>query len=608
MLRDQLDCLRSIRLALIQCARYDTVPDAVLQSHDLEPGLARCLAKVEHGSDSHGPNLTQLCMATGLILYLSNRRIQSVPLTRLHSALLQQVREACLAAAPSHEACCYGVIAGLLMQASGSHQAALPLQRCLTAALTASIYGQVSCLTPAPPPIAMYSNSIVASFTACVVEAQHEEDLCHLMEPLLHLLKSWCLPEQRSSEPDLPPEARARLQRLIVPLASQILQQLQQTCSSGSQDRMQSQQIQLQHVELKSPKQANRMQSHGNGITADVHACTQPACTNSGAADAALLLAMAYHEPSRAHAPALPQCIAQVLRSLTEGPHSTLLLARRIPSPAQLQVLQHSSGLLNKRIFFSSSNHVVDECIIEEDCLVFVEHLQHTLRKHLLPALQAPGHWKDATKFMMTLLQSCMPQKHVQNSWHMYGGEEKAMAWWNMVIQDLLPILAAQIVSCSGSRKKALELTAALLSSCPECEMKYHLCTQLAALLVMTAVDVSVVSDLSKFMQNVALFCEKPHSVRNVCQLCAILGSKGATTTVACGTAVALMWVIVYADPALVPDVLVMVEGLLSIMDKQAMHTCLAEIRSTLEKCHDCRKKPQCVRWFHRQVHSVAKL
>ena len=161
MLRDQLDCLRSIRLALIQCARYDTVPDAVLQSHDLEPGLARCLAKVEHGSDSHGPNLTQLCMATGLILYLSNRRIQSLPLTRLHSALLQQVREACLAAAPSHEACCYGVIAGLLMQASGSHQAALPLQRCLTAALTASIYGQVSCLTPAPPPIVMYSNSIV---------------------------------------------------------------------------------------------------------------------------------------------------------------------------------------------------------------------------------------------------------------------------------------------------------------------------------------------------------------------------------------------------------------------------------------------------------------
>lgn len=604
--RNPLDCLRSIRLAFIQCARYDAVPDAALQSHVLDPSLADWLLNLETGSRSQGQNLTQLCMATGLLMYLSNRRIQSMSVARLRAALLQQVEDACGATVSPHIACCYGVIASVLLQTSGAHQAALPLQRCLMAALTGYIYEQVSRSRPESPPLAPYSNSILAAFTSCVLEAQQAKDLCQIMGPLLHMLRSWCVPSQGRLEAALSTEARAVLQRHVASLATQLLQRLQQICSQRSTGRSIEQPTQVQPAAAKSPTAASELLQQGDSCDVDGHACKQPSCSEA-AADVALLLAMAYHETSRANVPNLPRCVSQTLRLLKEDPGSTLLLARRIPSPAHLQHIQHK---MCKETLFDERRHAAGMSVTDEACLGFAEHLQHNLRDHLLPALQSPGHWEDSAKFILTLLQACMPHKHGQNSFCVSDREEGVLFWWCELIQEILQILAVLTVSCAGSRKASLELSAAILSSCPDaCPMKQQLCFELTGLLVISSIDVSVWPDLSKFMQAVALFCECPAAIRDVCQMCTVVSSKAETVSAACGTAIALVWVGVCSDPGVLPDVLQMADVLLTnVHNKTMMRTCLAEIRSALNKCHDCRKKPQCVRWFHRHVLLLAKL
>eukprot|EP00892_Ulva_mutabilis_P010566 jgi/Ulvmu1/7882/UM004_0113.1 len=596
----QFECLRGIRLAIIQCSRYDAVPDAALQSLALEPRLADGLVQLEGSPRSHGQTLTQLCVATGQIMYLSNRKIQSIPLARLRAALLERVQDACVGAVPHHVASCYGVIASVLLQATGSHQAALPLQRCIMAALTACIYVQVSA-TPSPAyetqPIVMYSNSISAAFGSCVLEAKSDMELRQLMMPLLHMLRGLCVPTRTSAEVALTEEARTLLQRLVVPLASQILQRLRQVCHQDSAVHS------VLHATQPSPVQANQAP-----MAKDIHheesGCAQ---IKDAAADAALLLAMAYHGPSTAHTPNLPQCISQALLLLNEGPTPTSLLAIRLPIPNSLKLFQDTK---RSTLPLGEPNYETDRCMHEAACLRYAQDLRIDLRDNVLPALRSPGHWEDTAKFMMTMLQACMPQKQGQSSCVMFRGEVEMVAWWSKFIQGILHVLAALTASCAGSRTSALELAAAVLSSCPEaCTMKKYLCYELGGLLVVSSIDKNVWPDLNKFMQAVALFCESPGAVRSLCQMCAVLSLKEGTTTIVCGVAVALVWVCIYGDPVVVPEILQMVENLLVLIeDKVKLHACLAEIRSALNKCHDCRKKPQCVRWFHRQVQAFSQV
>lgn len=607
---DQLEYLRNIRLAFVHCSHYDDVPDATLQMLEFEPGIANCLVTLEVGSPHSGQDLKDLCMVTGCILYFYNRRMQPLPLTRMRGAVLRHLQDACSSTLSPNIACCYGVIASLLLQASGAHQAAKPWQKCIVAALAACIYLQLSGATCRPPPILMYSSSISASFTACVLEAQRVDEVCQLMQPLLHLLKHLCIPDA-SAGLAVPEAARAQLQGSMIPLVSLLARRLHQLRGLGHGNSKVSQSPQSrQEVSLWSmltwQLQKEKVASAPVGIRACGHACT----ATSAAADAAQILAMAYHQPSRAHAPNLPQCISQVLQLVGDGPMPALLLAERIPVPSHLEYLQHSRNAWRDRMAqFSRGIHGADEEINEEVGVSIIKYIKSEICEYLLPSLSAPGHWSDAATFILTLLQSCMPHQRTARNICVLGGEDEELSWWNKFVRCLLPILAALMASCSASRKVAIEVAIAILSGCPDdCEDKRLLCLELAGVLVMSRADASGGQGLVAFMKGIALYCECPRTVLDVCWICTSQCCESGSTNKAHEAVIALVSVAVHGKLHLLPVVLRMAEKLMLRMDNKPVRVCLSEIRASLESCHDFRKKPHCVRWFHRQVQAIANL
>lgn len=605
---DQLECLRSIRLAFVHCSRYDEVPDATLQRLEFGPGIADCLVTLEVGSPHSGQDLKDLCMVTGCILYFDNRKIQPLPLTRMRGAVLRHMQDACNTALSPNIACCYGVIASLLLQASGAHQAARPWQKCIVAALAACIYSQLSCATCRPPPILMYSSSISASFTACVLEAQQVDDVRQLMQPLLRMLNHVCISDA-SAGLIVPAEARSQLQGSVIPLVTQLAQRLHQLRGPGRGSFKISQPCQelswwsMLTQQLQDEKEAS--------VAVRFRDCRHACTATSAAADAAQILAMAYHQPSGAHTPNLPQCISQVLHLLGDGPTPALLLAERIPVPSLLEHLQHSRNAWRVRMKqFSMPMHETDGGLSEEAGVSVSNYLKNELFEYLLPSLSTPGHWSDAATFILTLLQSCMPHQRSSRSNCMWDGEDEELAWWSKFVRHLLPILAALIASCASPRKVAMEVSIAILAVCPEaCEVKRYLCLELAGVLAMTRADASAGQGLVVFMKGVALYCECPRTVLDVCWVCTAqhCNSSGSPNN-GHVTVIALVSVAVHGKVDLMPQVLRMAEKLIPRTDEAMMHVCLSEIRAVLETCHDFRKKPHCVRWFHRQVQAIEAL
>lgn len=607
---DQLECLRSIRRAFIHCARYDEVSDATLQRLDLEPRLAGCLVSLESGPAHHGSKLEDICMATGCILYFHNRKIQSSPLLSFRGALLRYLQDACATALSPSMACCYGVIASVLLQASEAQQIALPWRNCIVAALAACIYLQLSHPVCSPPAILMYSSSISSSFSACVLEAQRAEEVHQLMQPLLRLTRTFCTPASIGAGTAMAKEARIKLQRLVVPLVLQLSRRLHQIRGQDPDHRKvphstAGRQNATMWTMLTRGAQMQRAHCEHQSFQGCEHAAT----STIAAADAANLLAMVYHHQTRECVPNLPQCISTVLQLLASGPTSALLLAERVPVPCHLRYLQEKRAATSNRIaaFSTGLHHMGGDA---EGGELIMKQFQELLREHLLPAMQAAGYWPDAAAFMLTLVQSCLPHQHAPIAYGVSGGEKAEVAWWSKFLRCLLPVLAALSTSCTTQAQTAIEVALAVMSGCPDaCELKRHMCLELAGVLVIARADELAGQQLNSLMKGVASLCEHPGTVLDVCWLCTALSCNVDPPCSAYGSAVALVWVVIYGELEIMLAVLDMAEKLLSCLKSiSTIRACLSEIRAALEHCHDFRKKPFCVRWYHKRVQAVAML
>lgn len=602
---DRLACLRFIRLAFIRCSRYDDIPDAALHGLAFHLETARSLAGLRPVSTQTGHRLDELCIATGCILYFDNRKVQSVPVARMRQEVLLQVQHICQGSVSPGLATCLGAIVSVLLQGSEANQRALRWSKCISAALAACIFLQVSRGLFHAEAILMYSSSISVAFAACVFEAETGDDLCHCMQPLLCMVARLCSPNAGSTKHECVDEWRPKLQRLTIPVVLQIAQRLDQLQRA---DLSHCGSLPLGCQEPQGLKQTMpAMQGMGHAfLTEGTNACA----TMTAAADAAQLLAMVYIEESKANGQELSQCISKLLRVLRVGPTPTVLIAQRIPIPSEIQHLQSSHGV--RRSINGTESCVKCEKSCTDEASLF-EHCSGTVSQYLLPALNSPGHWMEAATFMLTLLQSCIPRPHVPSGCSLDIDEEQIL-WWDKLILLLQPILAALAMS-TRQQRIAIEVIICIVNSCPNsCEAKQAMCLDLVGCLMFwgmqTETDISTSMALADMMRGIASSYMCPNQIADVCKTCTAIGCSNMLPCSKVSQAVvALTMVVVHGPVELMDDLLGMAEKVILRIDSPPlMSSCLRAVRSILDTCHDVRKKPHCVRWYHRQVYTMKAL
>ena len=570
--------------------------------------------------------VSNLCVATGVLLVYRDTGADSADVVNLLTGLKGCVlREAALLSTTiddHHIHSCCGVVCSLLMAHSGIASLPHALHGCIAAAVGEVFLQQALAAAPQTPKaqaapfatalVLIYATSIFAAFSSCVLTARTPKELQALLEPLAVPAASACLPEAYTYQQELSAEQRAVLQRSMVPVLHQIMQRTMQLAAAAAPPQEPAQPISghkylrlqqfpvLQHI-------CKLLASEAQAYTT-TRPPTQPdAASTAVAVTCAYILSMAYHAPSCSASPHLSSLVSNILAQLVQSRTSALHLAQHIIRPPCLRTAyaRGTHPVTSLHMAARCANGIARHAANAQGATA--EHqarlqeraeLHQGLNEHVMPALQRAGYWPSAACFVLTLLMPCLPHTRLVNPGH------SETAFWEGLLKELLPVLQALAIS-QDTVSTALEVCMTLAQACPDdVPSKAWFCRHLTGLMCLHLPE----SDPDRFasaLAGVAKHCQ-PAVATRCCELCCSMTRVGAPAEVQLQVVRALISVVVHGHIGCLHPVLQLVSlHLRSFKSDSDKERALAHVRHGLMHCHDFRKKPDCVRWFHEQLSSL---
>ena len=604
--------------------------DAAAQEIDqVWAALQRSSFTVSH----HGQHISMselvgaLCVATGILLVYRDAGGYSVDvanlLTGLKGCVLQESARLVEATSDHQIHSCCGAICSLLLAQNDVTSLPQALHSSIAAAVGEVVVQQALAAAVQTPrahdspfsaaPILVYASNIFAAFSGCVLAARTPTELQPLLEPLAVSVAAVCLPDTYASRHELSIEQRAVLQRSMVPVLQQAMQRSAQQAAAAEPppEPVQQHPAYKNHQILQLPvlHRLSKLLANDAQLDATSQPPTQPdEASTAAAVKCAQMLSMAYHAPSSSASPHLSSLVSTILAQLVQSSTSALQLAQHIIRPpcfhttAQLPAGCPGASLhMTIRAANGIALHSADaQGAAAENQAQLQERaeLHQELQDHVMPALQSAGHWQSAACFMLTLLMPCLPHTHPGSIARSKPG------FWEPLLNELTPVLQALALS-QDTASAALEAFMSLLQACPDdVPSKTRLCRCFTGIMCLHLPQGDP-ECFASALAGVAKQC-RPAVAAACCGLCCSMTRVGAPVEVQLQMVRALVSVVVYGSSMCLRPILELLSlQLRSFACDSDRERALAHIRHGLMHCHDFRKKPDCVRWFHAELSSL---
>jgi hypothetical protein len=606
--------------------RQKLPPDGACQEIDSAwASVQRCslTAAQREPAVSVSDTVESLCIAAGVVLLYWNEVGQSSDFSTLLAGLKACVlREAAVTSKavtdPSIISCC-GVICSLLHSLNNIASLPRAVHSCVGAAVGEVIVqqslaaGKQACrgqgVTHARAPILMYATSIFAAFSDCVLSAQTTAEIESLLSSLETSVAPVCLQEDGSSQLELLYDQRAVLQRAMVPVLNAIQSRISQLASAAAPPSQPTQPSSAQSIflrlqQLSLHEHLSRLVATKWRIESSSHVTAAVQANESATIKVARVLSMVYHAPSRSSSPSLSSLVSDILGQLVQTDTSALQLAQHIIRPSCLHASSHEAG--HRSTFLQIMHSAVNGRTADagptrggtefrppthQQLLQQQSGLHQQMTEQLLPALQCAGHWQSAACFMLTLLMPCLATEQF------LCRHRDDIELWETLLNELLPILQALAISASSARF-SLEAWMSLVEACPDAvPMKSHFCMCYTGVLCMHLAE-SDPDCLASALAGVSKYC-KPVVATECCRLCCSITRVGADAEVQQYMIRALVSVVVHGSSQCLRPVLDLISMQLKSIGDGDKEQALSQVRHGLMHCHDFKKKPHCVRWFH---------
>lgn len=607
-------------------------PDGASQEIDAAwAALQRCSVTASQRGQavSISETVGSLCVATGILLVYRDAVEYSIDVSNLLAGLkgcvLQEAALLINAVGEPHVYSCCGVICSLLLTQKDIASLPQALHTSIAAAAGEVVVQQALAAVPHTPrgpgaafataPILIYATSIFAAFSCSVFTARAPAELQSLLDPLAVAAASVCLPQASSPHQELSDEQRAVLQRAMVPVLHQILQRTTQFTPAAEPPTEPTQPPSAQRFpsfrQLPILQHFHKLFATQEQVDTIIRPTKTAAASASAAVKIAQILSMCYHSHSRSSSPHLSSLICTILAQLVQSNTSALQLAQHIVRPYYLctssQQLDGHPITLPQMMHPASNGlalHAADaqggaeSAASQHSQLQERAELHQELTEHLVPALQHPGHWQPAACFMLTLLMPCLQHRQQGSPGSCDAG------FWDSLMNELLPVLQVLALS-QPMAKAALEACMSLLGACPDAApSKARFCRWFTGVICLHLPDGDP-DCFASALAGVAKYCQ-PTVATGCCRLCCSMTRVGASSDVQLQVIRALVSVVVHGSSECLHPVLellsMQLQSLGSGSDKERA---LSHVRHGLMHCHDFRKKPDCVRWFHAQLSSL---
>lgn len=569
-----------------------------------------------------------LCSATGILLLYWGTGEQSIDvgnrLAGLQRCVLQEAALLSIAGVSHSVLSCCGVICSLLLTQHSIKSLPASL-RCSVAAAAGEVAVQqaragVQSTSSADggrtiAPILMYASSIFAAFSYCVLAAQSSAQLQDLLDALHASIVPTCLPEHKGCQQGLIDEQQAVLQRVIVPMLPQVLNRLRQVAPASASHPEPSQRPStknswyerlwhnhvLQGLQMLQISKEQTSCSVTETVSEEFCRCV---------VKIASILSMAFHASSSSSAPNVSTLIAAILEELVRSEISPLVLAQHIIRPNllfQLSQQQADSHTHPHHLPSSDADCIVRHavrshapaCLHSEQAeLQERAGLHQQLTVYLLPANQFTGCWQSAACFMLTLMMPCIGQR--QSRMRQYDSDTE---FWKALMNDLLPVLQALALS-NATARTSVEACMLIVQTAPDSEVKDQFCRCLAGVMCLhlPAGDAECFASL---LAGISRYCES-HVATRCCEMCCNMTRTGTSPAAQEQLVRALVAVVVHGRHECLQPVLELIAlEVRSISSDSDRRKAMMHVRHGLTQCHDFRKKPECVRWLHSQLHSL---